>query len=315
MNDSVIQVRNFRKTYGDFVAVDGISFDVQRGEIFGLLGPNGAGKTTTLESLEGLRSPDGGSLQVMDVDPTRQSRQLRNLIGVQLQTSGLPDSITVQEAMKFFCAYHGVAPRYDLLDRLGLSEKRRAQYHQLSTGQQRRLALALAVAHSPPVLFLDEPTAGLDVPSRIELHNMMRELQAEGITIVLATHDMAEAEEMSDRVAILLRGRIATIGTPLDITATGAGLTKVSVRTRDASLSDPNLTFPAVSQKTRKEEYSVYFSTDVGPTVAALIAHVEAQKDTLIDLRVERPSLEDRFLEITRTEDTRTNVTRAGGAR
>jgi ABC-2 type transport system ATP-binding protein len=140
-------------------------------------------------------------------------------------------------------------------------------------------------------------------------------LQAEGITIILATHDMAEAEEMSDRVAILLRGRIATIGTPLDITATGAGLTKVSVRTSDASLSDPNLTFPAVSQKTRKEEYSVYFSTDIGPTVAAIIAHVEAQKDTLIDLRVERPSLEDRFLEITRTEDTRTNVTRTGGAR
>ncbi len=310
MNDSVIQVRNFRKTYGDFVAVDGISFDVQRGEIFGLLGPNGAGKTTTLESLEGLRSPDGGSLQVMDVDPTRQSRKLRNLIGVQLQTSGLPDSITVQEAMKFFCAYHGVAPRYDLLDRLGLSEKRRAQYHQLSTGQQRRLALALAVAHNPPVLFLDEPTAGLDVPSRVELHNIMRELQAEGITIILATHDMAEAEEMSDRVAILLRGRIATIGTPLDITATGAGLTKVSVRTRDASLSDPGATFPAVSQKTRKEEYNIYYSTDIGPTVAAIIAHVEAQGDTLIDLRVERPSLEDRFLEITRTEGTVT-----GGAR
>jgi len=315
MNDSVIQVRSFRKTYGDFVAVDDISFDVQRGEIFGLLGPNGAGKTTTLESLEGLRTPDGGSLQVMDIDPTRQSRKLRNLIGVQLQTSGLPDSITVQEAMKFFCAYHDVAPRYDLLDRLGLSEKRRAQYHQLSTGQQRRLALALAVAHSPPVLFLDEPTAGLDVPSRVELHNMMRELQAEGITIILATHDMAEAEEMSDRVAILLRGRIATIGTPLDITATGAGLTKVSVRTSEASLSDPNLTFPAVSQKTRKEEYSVYFSSDIGPTVAAIIAHVEAQKDTLIDLRVERPSLEDRFLEITSAEDTRTNSTHTGDAR
>ena len=314
MNDSVIQVRNFRKTYGNFVAVDDISFDVQRREIFGLLGPNGAGKTTTLESLEGLRTPDGGSLQVMDVDPTRQSRKLRNLIGVQLQTSGLPDSITVQEAMKFFCAYHDVAPRYDLLDRLGLSEKRRAQYHQLSTGQQRRLALALAVAHSPPVLFLDEPTAGLDVPSRVELHNMMRELQAEGITIILATHDMAEAEEMSDRVAILLRGRIATIGTPLDITATGAGLTKVSVRTSADSLSDPGLSFPAVSQGTRKEAYSIYFSTDIGPTVAAIIAHVEAQGDTLIDLRVERPSLEDRFLEITRTDGPRTKGANRGGA-
>lgn len=150
MKDPVIRVRDFRKTYGDLVAVDGISFDVKEGEIFGLLGPNGAGKTCTLESLEGLRAPDGGSLQVMGVDPARQSRKLRNVIGVQLQTSGLPDSIRVDEAMKFFCAYHGVAPRYDLVDRLGLAEKRSAQYHQLSTGLQRRLALALAVAHNPP---------------------------------------------------------------------------------------------------------------------------------------------------------------------
>lgn len=304
MTDSVIQVTNFTKTYGDSVAVDGISFHVQQGELFGLLGPNGAGKTTTLESLEGLRAPDGGSLQIMGVDPTREPRKLRNLIGVQLQTSGLPDSITVEEAMKFFCAYHDVAPRYDLLDRLGLDEKKSTQYHQLSTGQKRRLALTLALAHSPPVLFLDEPTAGLDVPSRVELHDLMRELQAEGTTIILATHDMAEAEEMSDRVAILLRGRIVTIGTPLDITATGAGLTKVSVHTQGASLADPDLTFPAVSQRTRKDEYNIYFSTDIGPTLAAIIAHVEAQEDALIDLRVERPSLEDRFLEITRARDT-----------
>jgi ABC-2 type transport system ATP-binding protein len=306
MKDSVIQVRDFRKTYGDFVAVDGISFEVQRGEIFGLLGPNGAGKTSTLESLEGLRAPDGGSLQVMGVNPARQSRKLHNVIGVQLQSSGLPDSIRVDEAMKFFSAYHGVAPRYDLLDRLGLAEKRSAQYHQLSTGLQRRLALALAVAHDPPVLFLDEPTAGLDVPSRVELHNLMRELQAAGTTIILATHDMAEAEEMSDRVAILLRGKIAATGTPLELTATGAGLTKVSVRTKGSSLSDPAVTFPAVSQRVFKDEYAIYLSTDIGPTVSAIIAHVEAQQDTLIDLRVERPSLEDRFLEITRTEGTNT---------
>ena len=185
MNEPVIQVRDFRKIYGNLVAVDGISFEVQRGEIFGLLGPNGAGKTSTLESLEGLRAPDGGSLRVMDVDPARQSRKLRNLIGVQLQTSSLPDSINLDEAMKFFCAYHSVAPRYDLLDRFGLKEKRRTQYYQLSAGQQRRLGLALAVAHNPSVLFLDEPTAGLDVASRIELHNLMRELQTAGTTIVM----------------------------------------------------------------------------------------------------------------------------------
>jgi ABC-2 type transport system ATP-binding protein len=300
MNDSVIEVRDFRKTYGDLVAVDGISFEVQRGEVFGLLGPNGAGKTSTLESLEGLRAPDGGSLRVMGVDPARQSRKLRNLIGVQLQTSGLPDNIRPDEAMKFFCAYHRVRPRYDLLDRLGLREKRSAQHYQLSAGQQRRLSLALAVAHDPPVLFLDEPTAGLDVATRVELHNMMRELQAAGTTIILATHDMAEAEQMTDRVAILLRGKIAMIGSPLDITATGAGLTKVSVRTEGSSLSDLDVAFPAVSQRMLKDEYAIYFTTDIGPTVSAIIAHVQAREDTLIDLRVERPSLEDRFLEITR---------------
>ena len=301
MKAPVVEVRDFRKTYGDVVAVDGIGFDVRQGEIFGLLGPNGAGKTSTLESLEGLRAPDGGSLRVMGIDPTRQSRKLRNLIGVQLQTSGLPDSIRVAEAMAFFCAYHGVAPRYDLLDRMGLAEKKGAQYHQLSTGQQRRLSLALAVAHNPSVLFLDEPTAGLDVPSRVELHNLMREVQAAGTTIILATHDMAEAEEMSDRVAILLHGKIAATGTPLELTATGASLTKVSVRTKGPSLSDPGVTFPAVSQSVSKDDYHIYFSTDIGPTVSAIIARVEAQKDTLIDLRVERPSLEDRFLEITTT--------------
>ncbi len=136
MKDSAIIVRDFRKVYGDLVAVDSISFEVQRGEIFGLLGPNGAGKTSTLETLEGLRSSDGGVLQVMGVDPTRESRKLRNLIGVQLQTSGLPDSMRVDGAMRFFSAYHGVAPNYHLLERLGLAEKMSAQYHMLSTGLQ-----------------------------------------------------------------------------------------------------------------------------------------------------------------------------------
>jgi ABC-2 type transport system ATP-binding protein len=306
MDGSVIEATDFRKTYGDFVAVDGISFDVRQGEIFGLLGPNGAGKTTTLESLEGLRAPDGGTLRVAGSDPTREPRKLRNLIGVQLQSSGLPVSITPGEAIKFFCAYHSVAPRFDLLERLGLNEKRKAQFHELSTGQQRRLALALAVAHNPPVLFLDEPTAGLDVASRVELHNLMRELQGTGTTIVLATHDMAEAEDTSDRVAILLKGELVTIGTPLEITATGAGLTKISVHTGNSSMSDPGLTLPAVSQQLSREAYNIYYSTDIGPTVSAIIAHVETHRDTLIDLRVERPSLEDRFLEITSTDSTST---------
>jgi len=279
--------------------VDGISFRVQRGEIFGLLGPNGAGKTTTLECLEGIRRPDGGTLRISNVAPDREPGRLRNLIGVQLQTSGLPANMRVEEAMRFFCAYHEAAPRYDLLDRLGLADKRRAQFHELSTGQQRRLALALAVAHRPPVMILDEPTAGLDVASRVELHSLMQELKEGGTTILLATHDMAEAEKMTDRVAILLRGKVVATGTPRELTSTGAGFTKISVRTDRSVLHHDSAVFPAVHQSLRKEEYAVYYSTDPGPTVAALLDYITAQNDKLVDLRVERPSLEERFLEIT----------------
>jgi ABC-2 type transport system ATP-binding protein len=304
MNESVIEVRNFSKHYGDFVAVDEISFEVGRGEIYGLLGPNGAGKTSTLESLEGLRAPDAGRLRVAGVDPTREVRALRNLIGVQLQTSGLPANITVDESMKFFCAYHGVEPNHEMIERLGLGEKRQTQYSELSTGQQRRLALALALAHEPQVLFLDEPTAGLDVSTRVELHSIMQEQKRRGATILLATHDMAEAEEIADRIGILLRGELVATGTPMEITSTGAGLTKVSVRTEQDCLAADGSGFADVDSFHRKDEYYIFFSTDIGPTVAAIIQYVEAQGDRLIDLRVERPSLEDRFLEITTQEVT-----------
>ncbi|HEX9616726.1 MAG TPA: ABC transporter ATP-binding protein [Anaerolineales bacterium] len=299
MNEPILSVQNFRKAYGDFVAVSGISFEVQRGEIFGLLGPNGAGKTSTLECLEGIRQPDGGALNILDIDPSREPRKLHNLIGVQLQTSGLPGNMQVEEAMRFFCAYHGISPRLDLLERLGLSEKRHSQYHELSTGQQRRLALALAVAHNPPIVILDEPTAGLDVGSRSELHSLMQELKRQGTTLILATHDMAEAEKMTDRVAILLRGAIVATGSPRELTATGSGFTKVSVRTEQSILHQNNTSFPSVSQHALKDEYSIYYSTDPGPTVSALLEYISVQGDKLIDLRVERPSLEERFLEIT----------------
>lgn len=297
--DEVISVKDFRKTYGEVVAVSGISFEVHQGEIFGLLGPNGAGKTSTLECLEGIRQPDGGSLKVLGVDPTKEPRKLKDLIGVQLQSSGLPAEMTVEEAMQFFCAYHGVAPRFDLLDRLGLGEKRRSRYHELSTGLQRRLALALAVAHQPPVVILDEPTAGLDVGSRAELHELMREIKSQGTTILLATHDMAEAEKLTDRVAILLRGKIAAIGSPTELTATGSGYTKVSIRTELSRLHQDGVRFPGVARQTIKDEYAIYFTTDPGPTVIALLDYVNGCGDKLIDLRVERPSLEERFLEIT----------------
>jgi len=300
MNETVIEVKDFRKVYREVTAVDGISFQVHRGEIFGLLGPNGAGKTTTLESLEGLRIRGGGSLSILGVDPSRQPARLRNLIGVQLQTSGLPANMTVAEAMGFFAAYHGVSPQPRLLERLGLSEKKGTQYRDLSTGLQRRLALALAILHNPAVVFLDEPTAGLDVPARAALHILVRELQSSGRTIILATHDMAEAEKLSDRVAILLGGKIVASGTPRELTAASGSLTKVSVRTEAACLRGNGTYLPGATPPSVEGEYLVCFSKDPGPVVSALLARIESQGDRLIDLRVERPSLEERFLEITR---------------
>ena len=305
MTANMIEVSDFSKRYGRFTAVDNISFSVEEGEIFGLLGPNGAGKTTTLECLEGLRTPDSGTLRVAGLDPAHDPRALRSVIGVQLQSSGMPESITPDEAMKLFCAYHAAPPRYDLLDRLGLGAKRKAQFHELSTGQQRRLALALAVAHKPRAIFLDEATAGLDVQTRVELHTLMRELRAAGTTIILATHDMAEAEEMADRVAILLEGGIVASGTPIQLTAAGAGLTKVSVHTAHGHLLANVHPLPAIVQRTVKEDYAIFYSNDVGRTVSALFEAINADGDTLIDLRVERPSLEDRFLEL--TNGTRSN--------
>lgn len=303
MSEIVIEVNKLRKLYRDFIAVDDVSFNVARGEIFGLLGPNGAGKTTTFECLEGLRRPDSGSFKLLGMKPNYNYSNLRNLIGVQLQTSGLPENMRVDEAINFFSAYHNVVPRYDLLERLNLKDKAKVQYQSLSTGLKRRLALIIALVHNPLILFLDEPTAGLDVQSRTELHDIIKELQQSGTTILLATHDMAEAEKIASRVAILLQGKIVALGTPNEITATGAGLTKISVRVEGPSLSKPDINFPDVTQQLSKDDYKIFFSKNPGKTVSSIIEYISEQKDNLIDLRVERPSLEDRFLEITKTKD------------
>jgi ABC-2 type transport system ATP-binding protein len=303
MPEPAVVVQDFRKSYGDFVAVNGISFEAHPGEVFGLLGPNGAGKTSTLECLEGIRFPDRGKLRVMGIDPTQDGRRLRDALGVQLQASGLPGDMLVEEAMRFFCAYHRAELRLDLIDRLGLGEKKRTAFRKLSTGQQRRLALALAVAHKPKVIILDEPTAGLDVATRAELHALVAELRQQGTTILLATHDMAEAEKLADRVAILLRGTIVAQGTPRELTAAGAGLTKISIHTE----AEPNLTglaLPEVEQATQVDGYTVYFSRKPGETVVALLHEIERRGDKLVDLRVERPSLEERFLQLTNPEVT-----------
>lgn len=299
MKEVIVSIKHFRKTYGSNIAVDDLSFEVEKGEIFGLLGPNGSGKTSTLETLEGIRKPDGGEVAVLGMEPQHQQKKLMKRVGIQLQTSALPGNMTVSEAMAFFCAYHGVETRMDLIDRLNLAEKKNAQYASLSMGQQRRLALALAVAHQPDLIFLDEPTAGLDVASRVELHNLMFELKAEGKTMILATHDMAEAEKMADRVAILLKGKLAATGTPQEITATGRGYTRISVRTEQNTLSMNSVIFPGVKKHQLVDGYDVYFTCETGPSVSSIIQYIDLKSDKLIDLRVERPSLEERFLEIT----------------
>ena len=173
---------------------------------------------------------------------------------------------------------------------------------ELPLGFKQRLALALAVVNDPELVLLDEPTAGLDVSSRVELHEVMRELQAKGRTIILATHDMAEAEKMTDRVAILLKGKIATMGSPTQLTATGSGLVKVSVSTEKSSLLENAADFPEVSQQIVKDSYAIYYSRDAGETVPAILDFLKRHDDHLVDLRVERPSLEERFLEITQPE-------------
>jgi ABC-2 type transport system ATP-binding protein len=281
------------------VAVRELSFDVKRGEIFALLGPNGSGKTSTLESLEGLRHPEGGALSVAGIDPSRQARKLARLIGVQLQTSALPPAMTVDEAMRFFAGYHRVAVRRDLVEKLGLGEKHAVQYAKLSVGQQRRLALAIAVCHEPRVLFLDEPTAGLDVQSRVDLHARIRELREGGTTVILATHDMAEAEKLADRAGILLRGELAAIGTPRQLTASGSRRTRISVSTENGLLLAQDVAICGAELHRRDEGYAVYFSDNPGKAVAAILAWLDQAGDALVDLRVERPTLEERFLEIT----------------
>jgi ABC-2 type transport system ATP-binding protein len=299
MSDEMVRVRGLRKTYGSTVAVKDVSFSVRRGEIFALLGPNGSGKTTTLESLEGIRHPDGGSLEVAGIDPVRQFRRLRDQIGVQLQTAALPAAMTVEEAMTFFGSYHGVAPRLDLIDRLGLKDKARTQYGKLSVGLQRRLALAVAVSHGPAVVFLDEPTAGLDVQSRVDLHDLVRELREQGSTIILATHDMAEAEKLADRAAILVRGEIAAMGSPRQLTAAGDGRTRISISTEQGRLLVEPRAFPSAVAQGRRDDYALYLSDNPGRAVSAMLAWLAEADDRLVDLRVERPSLEERFLEIT----------------
>src|SRR5205807_6717998 len=208
MDGYAIYVRGLKKAYNGFDAVKGIDFDVRVGEVFGLLGPNGAGKTTTIEILEGLRPRSAGEVRVLEFDPDRQKKQLKDRIGACLQATNLPDKITVREALDFFGSLYSRKADADvLLKRLQLDEKKDAGYATLSGGQKQRLALALALINDPQMLFLDEPTTGLDPQVRLEIRDLIGELRAEKRTILLTTHYIEEAERLCDRVAIIDAGR------------------------------------------------------------------------------------------------------------
>jgi ABC-2 type transport system ATP-binding protein len=212
---NVIEVTDLRKHYGSRQAVDGVSFAVEEGEIFGILGPNGAGKTTTVESIAGLRTPDSGTISVLGLHPRRDRERLRALVGVQLQESELPERITVREAVELFASFYAepADPR-ELIGDLGLDDQRGAAYKNLSGGQKQRLSIALALVGRPKIAILDELSTGLDPHARRETWHLIESIRDRGVTILLVTHLMEEAERLADRVAVFGAGRVIALDTP-----------------------------------------------------------------------------------------------------
>ena len=296
MDADVVSVEGLRKRYGATVAVDGISFEVAAGEIFGIIGPNGSGKTTTVECLQGLRTADAGAVRVLDLDPARQGTELRRRIGCQLQDSALPERLRVWEALDLFAALaqHSVEPGR-LIREWGLEEKRRASFHDLSGGQRQRLLVALALVNRPEVVFLDEMTTGLDPAARRVAWELIAAVRERGATVVLVTHFMDEAERLCDRLVVLERGRVVAAGTPSAVAAEYGGGTRVRFSARDHELG----WIERVPHVHRVERHGGRFEVigdgPVLPLVAAALVDHGIVPD---DLHVEQPSLEDAFLRL-----------------
>ncbi len=297
----VISVKGLRKSYGNFEAVRGIDFEVHAGEVFGLLGPNGAGKTTTVEILEGLRIRTAGQVAVLGFDPTLQPRRLKDRIGVSLQATNLPEKITVAEALELFAAFY--TRNVDvkkLLRRLQLWEKRNSFYTQLSGGQKQRLALALAMVNDPQLVFLDEPTTGLDPQVRREIHSLILELRKAQCTVLMTTHYIEEAERLCDRVAIIDEGRIIAMGTPREIQAKTVGHSRIEIQCAAAISQDPPAMAGADSIRMSDDRRSLSVtSTQAARTVVELVKWVDNQGLELEDIHLKRPTLEDVFIELT----------------
>jgi len=299
---NAIVIENLRKRYGDVRAVDGVSFEVRQGEIFGMVGPNGAGKTTTIECLEGLRNPTEGRISILGLDPQRQGRELRERIGVQLQQSSLPDRLKVREALELFSAfYRRRADWRPLIHELGLEEKERATFGKLSGGQKQRLFIALALLNEPEIVFLDELTTGLDPQARRAMWDLVKSIRDKGRTVFLTTHYMEEAEELCDRVAIIDHGRIVALDTPRNLIASLAAENRVTFSV-DGPL-DVSLfrSIPGVSRVDQAGNGIAVFGRDDMLVVGVVMALASA-KIRFRDLRTEQPSLEDVFLALTGKE-------------
>ena len=300
MSAPIIQVVNLTKHDGPVQALRGVSFEVEEGEVFGLLGPNGAGKTSTVEILEGLRPADGGIVSVCGLDPQSSGSDFKQEIGAVLQATALPDKLRVGEAVSMFASFY--KRRRDpaaLLKRFGLEEKRNTFYSQLSGGQKQRLALAMSLVNEPRVLFLDEPTAGLDPQVRREIYTIIEELKKERKTILLTTHYIEEAEKLCDRVAIVDQGRVVTQGTPRELKQRSAGTTRIELRLArpesDAALKQ----LEGVADCRTSDGVYIVHSTRVPATIVSLVKYLEAQGNELSSLDIAAPSLEDVFLELT----------------
>ena len=297
-----VVVDGLTKAYGAQLAVDGLSFQVASGEVFGLLGPNGAGKTTTVETLEGYRKPDEGTVRVLDLDPIGDRRRLVPRIGVMLQDGGLYPGVRPLEALRLFAAYYESHENpEELLDLVGLRPMAGKVVRRLSGGQKQRLSLALALIGRPEVVFLDEPTAGMDPHARLTTWEVITGLKERGATVILTTHAMDEAERLCDRVAIIDGGGLVALGTPGDLTRSAGGgetLFTAAPGLDTAALAAALLLAPAAVVESKPGEYVVHAASSP-ELVAALTAWLRDQRVALGDLRAGRRSLEEVFLQVT----------------
>jgi len=295
--EPVLEISGLTKRYGKLTAVDGISFAVPRGETFGLLGPNGAGKTTTLEIIEGLRSPDAGLITLLGKDAVKQRRAVQERIGVQLQSQTLWVELTVEETLKLFAAvFRNPVPIHPLMERFSLSEKRGELVRGLSGGQKQRLSVATALVNDPDIIFLDEPTTGLDPSARQSFWDLIRELQADGKTVIVTTHYMEEAEVLCDRVAIMDRGQIMALDTPRQLVRGLSFDSTVECGFPGAVLAETLEALPAVRDVKSEDAAFVLFTDDVAATLAGLMEVRDDAGQRVKSLHVRTATLEDVFI-------------------